>query len=166
MPPQWFGWCYAPDWMEEADVEGFGTGRYYDAGVQVGDLGLIRVHSAHVSLIKSLPDELHVTWNLIALNDDGQPAFAVNQDGFHRKLHHFYDITPDGSSVKFRSDNFGAINAEYRQAGWTVMAGYFADANAELRRYSDDLAQSFAVHLDEAWRAGSTGEEQVDDFAH
>jgi hypothetical protein len=159
MAPQWFGWCYAPDFMEEADVEGFGRGRYYDSGSQVGDLGRFQVQSGHVTIVRDRPDSMHITWQLIALKEDGTP-FNVPPEGYHVKLYHWYNIAPDGSSVSYNSGNWdnlvdlAELNGRLRDD--------VVDADSELKPYSDELAESFAAYLDQAWAAGSTGTPQQD----
>lgn len=151
--PEWFGWCYAPDWMEEADVEGYGTGRYYDANSQVHDLGRFQVDNGHVTITLAHPDTMHVTWELIALGEDGTP-FDLPAAGYHMKLYHWYDIAPDGSSVSFNSGNWDNLVDEAELND--LLRDDVVDADNELKPYSDELASSFAEHLDQAWTEGSS----------
>jgi hypothetical protein len=149
----WFGWCYAPDWMEDTNVEGRGSGRYYDSGSQVHDLGRFRVQSAHVTIVQSLPNSMHVTWQLIGLDPDGTP-YALPPEGYHLKLYHWYDIEPDGGSVSFNSGNWD--NLVGIAEGNEMLRDDVVDADSELRPYSDELATSFCAYLNQAWQEGST----------
>lgn len=159
MAPQWFGWCYAPEFMENADIEGGGGGRYYDSGSQVGDLGRFRVQSGHVTILHNTPNSMHVTWQLIALKEDGQP-FTIPPAGYHVKLYHWFDIAPDGSSVAFNSGNWDNLVDDAEYSG--MLRDDVVDADSELRPYSDELATSFGEYLNQAWAAGSTGAPQTD----
>jgi hypothetical protein len=147
MAPQWFGWCYAPDWMEYTDAEGGGHGRYYDSGSQVGDLGRFSVQSGHVTIVDSRPNVMHVTWQLVALQEDGQP-FPVPPEGYHMKLYHWYNITPDGRSVSFNGSTWENLVEIAELNG--MLRDDVVDADAELRPYSEELATSFGEHLDAA----------------
>jgi hypothetical protein len=157
MVAQWFGWCYAPEWMEYTNAEGGGSGRYYDSGSSVHDLGRFQVQSGHVTIVDSLPNSMHVTWQLVALKEDGQP-FRLPSAGYHVKLYHWYDIEPDGSSVSFNSGNWDNLVDDAEDSG--LLRDDVVDADNELRPYSDELANSFCEHLSQAWEAGSSAQNQ------
>lgn len=155
MVAQWFGWCYAPEWMENTYVEGRGSGRYYDSGSSVHELGRFQVQSGHVTIVETLPNSMHVTWQLIALQENGQP-FNLPSEGYHVKLYHWYDVTPDGRSLSFNSGNWENLVDLAELNG--MLRDDVVDADSELRPYSDELATSFCEHLDEAWEEGSSAQ--------
>jgi hypothetical protein len=139
--------------MEDADVEGYGAARYYDSDSQVHDLGRFQVQSGHVTITKAHPNTMHVTWQLIALHEDGTP-FNLPPAGYHVKLYHWYDITPDGSSVEYSSGNWDNLVDDAEASG--LLRDDVVDADSELKPYSDELATSFAEHLSQAWTEGSS----------
>ena len=155
MVAQWFGWCYAPDWMDNTYVEGHGAGRYYDSNSSVHDLGRFQVQSGHVTIVETRPNLMHVTWQLVALREDGSP-FPLPAAGYHVKLYHWYDIAPDGASVSFNSGTWDNLVDDAEYSG--LLRDDVVDADSELRPYSDELANSFCEYLRGAWEEGSTSQ--------
>jgi hypothetical protein len=142
--------------MDYTNVAGRGSGRYYDSRSSVHDLGRFEVQSGHVTIVESLPNSMHVTWQLIGLREDGT-QYPLPPDGYHVKLYHWYDIAPDGGSVSFNSGNWE--NIVDRVEGYDgLLRDDIVDADSELRPYSDELAGSFCEYLRESWEAGSTAQ--------
>jgi hypothetical protein len=143
--PQWTGWCNAPDTVEGVAVQTGNGGWYYNVVSQVHDLGQIEVTGNHITLVGARANTAHITWELVALDEDGT---RYTSDPYDAKLYHWYTIDPNtGShSVSDRNNEYGS-NFQSLIAKYSGLPDDIVDADNELRRYSDELMSGLAEAL-------------------
>ncbi|MDE3204872.1 MAG: hypothetical protein KGQ66_11725 [Acidobacteriota bacterium] len=140
--PQDAGWCNAPDAVEGVAVQAGNGGYYYNVTSRVHDLPNLRIVANHISLVSSISDKVHVTWELVAVDENGT---QISNDPYDAKLYHWFNIDSEtGSHSVDRSENeYGSnyANLVQRYAG---LPDDIVDADSELQPYSAELMEAFA----------------------